>query len=70
MKTLSYKKLPVVTSLPTPSAILEGVLVELSGTKKPYYCDGVSWTQVGLALSVGTTAPSSPSVGDMWVDTN
>lgn len=70
MKTLSYKKLPVVASLPTPIAGLEGVLVELSGDKKPYYCDGASWVHVGLAISVGTTAPSSPSVGDMWVDTN
>lgn len=24
----------------------------------------------GLKITVGTTAPSSPAVGDLWVDTN
>jgi hypothetical protein len=27
-------------------------------------------TSAIVAMSVGTTAPSSPAVGDLWVDTN
>lgn len=27
-------------------------------------------TAIGVNMSVGTTAPSSPAVGDLWVDTN
>ncbi len=27
-------------------------------------------TNAIVAISVGTTAPSSPAVGDLWVDTN
>jgi hypothetical protein len=35
---------------------------------------GASWSSLGTAaarnLAVGTTAPGSPAVGDLWVDTN
>lgn len=46
MQDLSYRKLLEVTSLPTPSAALNGVLLKLSTDDKPYYCDGVSWTDL------------------------
>ena len=72
-KTVSLKAYPRVGALPTPSAALEGVTVELSTDKKPYYCDGTSWTDLssgGASISVGTTEPVSPAAGDLWVDTN
>ena len=31
--------------------------------------DGTNWTDVSMSPTVSTTAPSSPSVGDMWFDT-
>lgn len=39
-------------------------------TGKTYAWDGAAWDQVATAISVGTTAPSSPAVNDLWVDTN
>lgn len=69
-KQLAYKQLPVVSALPTPVAGLEGVVVELSSDKKPYYCTGTEWISLGVRIIASTTAPSSPSVGDIWVDTN
>ena len=29
-----------------------------------------SGARTNLGISVGTTAPASPAVGDLWVDTN
>lgn len=46
MKQLSYRNLPKVSSLPTPSSSLEGVLVELTTDSHLYYCDGTQWIDV------------------------
>lgn len=57
MKTLGYRQLLKVTSLPTPSTALDGVMVELSTDSKPYYCNGSTW--VDLTLTSGTTPGGS-----------
>ena len=36
---------------------------------RPMFWNGARW-QAAAPVTVGTTAPSSPSVGDLWVDTN
>lgn len=35
----------------------------------PMFWEGSRWRAV-VAISVGTTAPASPQVGDLWIDTN
>lgn len=71
METLSYRKLPSVAALPTPAVGLKGVIVRLTTDDKPYHCDGVKWEVLSAPrITVGTSAPSSPEVGDLWVDTN
>jgi hypothetical protein len=47
-KTLSYKELPKVPSLPTPGSGYLGVTVCLTTDGKPYYCDGVTWADLSL----------------------
>ncbi len=32
--------------------------------------DIVSREELAVKVTVGTTAPSSPSIGDIWIDTN
>lgn len=68
MKTVSYKSLPRVAALPSATG-LEGVTVELTSDKKPYYCDGVSWVDLsatgggaGLTYTLIKTANFSASV--------
>lgn len=46
----------------TPDYGASGRLFTSTGTTTP-----PTW---GLAITVGTTAPASPAVGDLWVDTN
>lgn len=53
MKSLAYKQVTAVASLPTPSAALEGVLVRLVSDDKPYWCDGSTWTD----LTIGGASP-------------
>lgn len=36
---------------------------------RPMFWDGSRWRATS-AISVGTTAPANPAVGDLWVDTN
>lgn len=36
---------------------------------RPMFWDGARW-RAASAISVGTTAPANPAVGDLWVDTN
>lgn len=45
------------------AAITLGTNLSMSGST-------LNATGGGTAISVGTTAPASPSVGDLWVDTN
>lgn len=45
----------VVSSLPTPSADYEGMMLRLSTDGLPYYCDGLRW----MPLSTGGGAPVS-----------
>lgn len=46
MKTLSFKQYPDVATLPVANATLAGVTVRLTTDSKPYYCDGVGWTDL------------------------
>ena len=69
MKTLSYRSLPKIGTLPTASSGLEGVITEQTSDKKPYYCDGATWVDLsasgsgsGLTYTIVATSGSSPSV--------
>lgn len=64
MKTLSYSSLLKVSALPTPSSILEGVIVQLSTDNKPYYCDGSTWTDL-TATGGGSPTPPGGSNGQI-----
>ena len=46
------------------STIINGSVVEGTGTV------GAEFTKPFVRLAVGTSAPASPSTGDLWVDTN
>lgn len=64
MKDTSYRQMVKVSALPTPSAILEGVTVELATDKKPWYCDGTTWYDLTAtsAGGGGTGATTQPQV--------
>ena len=71
MRQLSPEQVAVVTSLPTPTTALAGSILRLSSDNKPYWCTGSAWvdmTLAGSAIAVSATAPSSPSVNDLWLD--
>ena len=67
MQRLSYENATVVSSLPTPTADLSGVTVQLLSDSKPYWCDGSSWHDMSkqgdvvLAGDLGGTS-SVPNV--------
>lgn len=67
MKRLSYENATVVSALPTPTADLSGVTVQLSSDSKPYWCDGSTWYDMSkqgdvvLAGDLGGT-PAVPTV--------
>ena len=46
MKDLAYRAVPVVSSLPAPSSALAGVIARLASDNKPYWCDGVTWSDL------------------------
>lgn len=59
MKELAYRPMPIVSALPTPSAILKGVILVLSTNNKPYFCDGTQWicmVQPTTAATIGFDA--------------
>lgn len=64
MKDTSYRQMVKVSVLPTPSAILEGVTVELATDKKPWYCDGTTWFDL-TATSAGGGGTPGGSNGDV-----
>lgn len=64
MKDTSYRQMVKVSALPTPSAILEGVTVELATDKKPWYCDGTTWYDL-TATSAGGGGTPGGSTGDV-----
>lgn len=39
-------------------------------TKKTYAWTGTTWELAAVPIAVGTSAPGSPAVNDLWVDTN
>ena len=45
-------------------------LVQTDGTGKLPAIDGSQLTGLQALITVGTTAPTSPTVGQLWVDTN
>lgn len=70
----------VVTTLPSAASAPNAVLVQGG---KLWFSNGTSWVDLGaiggdgidyvqgtVRITVGTTAPSSPAVGDIWIDTN
>lgn len=65
------QRLAFVPSPPTPASGPSPTYFWYeTDTLKSYVWDGAAWDQVTPAIHVGTTAPSSPAVNDLWVDTN
>lgn len=56
---------PVPASGPSP-----GYFWYETDTGKTYAYDGANWDLTAVPIAVGTTAPVSPNVNDLWVDTN
>ncbi len=48
----------------------DGARVYCKDTKKKYVLDAVVFQLFGTRVTVGITAPDSPLVGELWVDTN
>lgn len=65
----SGPKFPVVSSLPTASTNA-GRIFEQGG--KLWWSDGTSWHDLTAVsgITVSTTAPSSPALNQLWLDTN
>lgn len=53
----------------TPNPGYLGAEVWSTTTNTMMRWNGASW-QASAAVTVGTTAPSNPAVGDAWIDTN
>lgn len=75
MKDLAYRAVPVVLSLPAPSASLAGVIARLASDNKPYWCDGAQWIDLsaggGGALTTASAALSADvnlSSSNQWYD--
>ena len=71
-KTLSFKTLPplsVAEGDTSPNPGESGIWVWSTTLNRPMYWNGTIWT-AGLEITVGTTAPASPVLNQLWVDTN
>lgn len=60
---------------PTPQRAGAEIFVERgekgeAGLSGPMFSGGSGGRYTGPQITVGTTAPSNPAVGDLWVDTN
>jgi hypothetical protein len=53
--------------LPSPTA---GTITYLQDIKAVQYWDGTIWKAVGGGVAFQSSAPSTPSTGDMWVDSD
>jgi len=53
----------------TPNPGTTGYQAWSSTLGRPVYWDGTYW-HPEASVSVGTTAPANPAVGDIWIDTN
>ena len=76
MKDLGYRNAVAVSSLPTASAALAGVIVRLTSDDKPYWCNGTSWVDLTAAGAGGTqevfvqpTAPTPTGSPYLWIQT-
>lgn len=72
--TLIMKKSSTAGAVPGSEALAVGELA-VNLVDQAIYSKNAGGTVVRLAINgpkitVGTTAPSSPAVGDLWVDTN
>ncbi len=57
-----------VTSLPTPSSLLEGVALRLSSDRKVYFCNGNEWLSMVEQDVNGSTSFSGLGVGQSGLD--
>ena len=59
------------TSATRPSPATAGQIIYETDTKKYYGWNGTIWSAIGGGgAAYQTTAPSSPSIGDLWVDSD
>ena len=61
--------LAIAEGATTPDPGYLGTRVYSTTTQRVMEWRGNAWISTAR-ISVGTTAPSNPSVGDLWVDTN
>lgn len=67
IKTLSYKSVPSVSSLPTPGPTYTGVTVSLVSDGNPYYCNGVTWVDLS---TTGGLVPTSIKTANYFAAVN
>lgn len=71
-KSLRYTSLPslaISEGATTPNPGFTGVWVWSSTLAKPMYWNGSNWYSTQMNITVSTTAPSSPIVNQLWLDT-
>lgn len=66
---LGVASLAIAEGATTPDPGITGVLVYSSTTARLMEWSGTAW-KTHTRTYVGTSAPSNPAVGDLWVDTN
>jgi hypothetical protein len=69
VRSVALPSLAIAAGATTPNPGLPGVWVWSTTLNLPVHWDGDSW-KANTSVTVGTTAPSNPSVGDVWIDTN
>jgi len=60
----------VVTSGATPATTIIGTLWSRTDNSNIYILTNAGWSPIGIAGSVGTSAPTSPYEGQTWLDTS
>jgi hypothetical protein len=61
VQDLSARAVPLVTALPTPSAVLAGATVMMAEGNKPHWCDGVKWASLQVGNGLGWWNPAGGS---------
>jgi hypothetical protein len=70
MKDLAYRAVPVVSSLPAPSAALAGVIARLASDNKPYWCDGTQWVDLSVSGGGALSSASAALAADVSLTTS
>lgn len=72
-KSLRYEGLPEVAiseGASTPNPGIPGVRVWSTTLSRVMYWNGSVWASLQPTITVSTTAPASPVIGQLWLDIN